>query len=59
MKLKNLFSGQKKKNLKLITTEKDYFRIKQFGFKKIDYVSIDLKITNNKSFEKEVLKNLW
>ena len=57
--IKKIILRAKNKNLKLITTEKDYFRIKQFGFKKIDYVSIDLKITNNKSFEKEVLKNLW
>ena len=57
--IKKIILRAKNKNLKLITTEKDYFRIKQFGFKKIDYVSVDLKITNNKSFEKEVLKNLW
>ena len=48
----------KEKGLKLITTEKDYFRIKQLGFKKIDYVSVNLKIINFKNFEKELLRNL-
>ena len=57
--IKKIISRAKNKNLKLITTEKDYFRIKRFGFKKIDYISVDLKITNSKSFEKELLKKLW
>ena len=48
----------KERKLKLVTTEKDYFRIKDLGFKKFDYVSIDLKINKYNSFEKEVLKNI-
>ncbi len=56
--IKNLILLAKEKGLKLITTEKDYFRIKQLGFKKIDYVSVNLKIINFKSFEKELLRNL-
>lgn len=56
--VENLMLLAKEKNLKLITTEKDYFRIKQLGFKKIDYVSVNLKIINFKSFEKELLRNL-
>ncbi len=57
--IKDIILKAKAKNLKLVTTEKDYFRIKQFGYKRIDYISVDLKITNNKSFEKEILKCLW
>tara|TARA_A100001011_G_scaffold198408_1_gene206715 strand:+ start:4789 stop:5715 length:927 start_codon:yes stop_codon:yes gene_type:complete len=56
--MKNLMKLAKEKSLKLITTEKDYFRIKHMGFKKIDYVSVNLKIINFKSFEKELLRNL-
>ena len=56
--VKNLILLAKEKGLKLITTEKDYFRIKQLGFKKIDYVSVNLKIINFKNFEKELLRNL-
>ena len=56
--IEGLVSKAKEKGLKLITTEKDYFRIKQLGLRKINYVSVDLKIVNNKSFEKELLRNL-
>ena len=56
--VENLMLLAKEKGLKLITTEKDYFRIKQLGFKKIDYVSVNLKIINFKNFEKELLRNL-
>ena len=57
--IENLIFKAKEKGLKLVTTEKDYFRIKQLGFKKINYVSVNLKIINYKSFEKELLRNLW
>ncbi|MDC3152235.1 tetraacyldisaccharide 4'-kinase [Pelagibacteraceae bacterium] len=56
--IKKLIFRAKKNKLKLITTEKDYFKIKQLGFSKIDYVSINLKIIKFKSFEKEILKNI-
>ena len=55
IEIKNLIELAKERKLKLVTTEKDYFRIKDLGFKKIDYVSIDLKINKYNSFEKEVL----
>ena len=57
--IKNIILKAKKKNLKLITTEKDFYRIKYLGLKKIDYISVDLKIFKNKSFEQEILKYLW
>ena len=53
-----MISKAKEEGLTLLTTEKDFFRIKRSGFKKINYVSVDLKIINNKSFEKILLKNL-
>ena len=56
--IKNLLSLAKSKKLNLVTTEKDYFRIKKLGFKKISYVSVDLKIINLKSFEKEILRSI-
>ena len=56
--IENLISRAKEKDLKLITTEKDFFRIKTLGFRKINFVSINLKIINYKSFEKELLRNL-
>ena len=41
-----------KNDCELITTEKDYFRIKDLGFDKIQYLKIELKI-----FEKEKIIN--
>ncbi len=56
--MENLIFKAKDEGLTLLTTEKDFFRIKKSGVKKINYVSVELKILNNKSFEKEILKNL-
>ena len=56
--IENLISKAKDEALTLLTTEKDFFRIKKSGIKNINYVSVELKISNNKSFEKELLKNL-
>ncbi len=56
--IKDIIVRAKKNGLKLLTTEKDYFRIKQLGLKKIDYVSVELKIIKYKSFEKEIIKHL-
>ena len=56
--IQNIILNAKKRKLKIITTEKDYFRIKQLGLRNIQYVSIDLKIIEYKTFEKEILQNL-
>ena len=56
--IENLISKAKDEALTLLTTEKDFFRIKKSGIKNINYVSVELKISNNKSFEKELLRNL-
>ena len=56
--IENIILRAKEKKLEVITTEKDYFRIKNLGFKKIHYISVELKIIISKSFESEVLKNL-
>ena len=56
--IRDLILKAKEKKLNLITTEKDYFRIKHLGFNKIEYISINLKIIKNQSFENELLKSL-
>ena len=56
--IKDIVLRAKEKKLKIITTEKDYFRIKNLGFKKIEYIAVDLKMKNYESFQKEVLKVL-
>ena len=45
-------------NLDLITTEKDFYRVKDYGFKNLKYLKIDLKIEEKNKFIAEVLKHL-
>ena len=37
-------------------TEKDYLRVKDFNFKEIDYLKIELLIKNESNFINRVLK---
>lgn len=56
--IENLILKAKEEGLTVLTTEKDFFRIKRSGIRNLNYVSVDLKIINDKSFVKELLKNL-
>ncbi|MAW17041.1 MAG: tetraacyldisaccharide 4'-kinase [Pelagibacteraceae bacterium] len=50
--IQSMINESLKNDCELITTEKDYFRIKDLGFDKIQYLKIELKI-----FEKEKIIN--
>ena len=39
-----------KENLKIIMTEKDYYKINKFGINKIDYLKVSLEIENKEKF---------
>jgi KDO2-lipid IV(A) lauroyltransferase len=54
--LDKLLKISKENNLKLLTTEKDFFRIKHFNITDIDYLTIKLEIINEELFEKELKK---
>ena len=56
--LNNLIDFSLKNNLKLITTEKDFFRIKHFKLPHIKYLEVKLEISNKESFEKKIIKYL-
>ena len=56
--LNELINLSNEKNLKLITTEKDFFRIKHFKLPQIQYLQINLEIKNQNNFEKEIMKYL-
>ena len=56
--LDKLLKISKENNLKLLTTEKDFFRIKHFNTIDIDYLTIKLEIINEELFEKELKKHL-
>jgi len=54
--IQNLISISKEKKMRLVTTEKDYFRLKKIGYSNIDYISVKLKILNKLKFIKEIKK---
>ena len=56
--LDKLLKISKENNLKLLTTEKDFFRIKHFNTNDIDYLTIKLEIINKELFEKELKRHL-
>ena len=43
-------------NLDIITTEKDYYRIKKFRLKKIRFIPVSVKINKEKKFITEIMK---
>jgi tetraacyldisaccharide 4'-kinase len=56
--LKNLINFSLKNNLKLITTEKDFFRIKHFQLPQIEYLEVKLEILNEDNFKQKIVKYL-
>ncbi len=54
--LEKLIDFAKKNSLEIITTEKDYFRLKNFNFKEIDYLSVKLEIFNENLLIQELKK---
>ena len=47
-----------KNNFELITTEKDFYRIKDYGFKKLKYLKVDLIIKEKNKLISEILSHL-
>ena len=56
--IKKMLDESVKNNLNLITTEKDFYRIKDFGFREIKYLKVELQINEKDHFVKEILKYL-
>mgnify|MGYP001307832971 FL=1 len=55
--IKKMIDECKKNNLELITTEKDYYRIKNFGFK-INCLKVKLEILKKEKFLSQILDYL-
>ena len=53
--IQNMVNESRKENLELVTTEKDYYRIQDFGFKEIQYLKIDLKILERERFFSQIM----
>ena len=47
-----------KNNCEIITTEKDYYRIKDYGFSNIKYLKIELQIHQKDKLIKQILSYL-
>ena len=56
--LKRLIDYSIKNNLQLITTEKDFFRMKHFQLPQIECLNVNLELLNKNTFEKEIDKYL-
>ena len=54
--LENFISISKNLDCKIITTEKDFMRIKKINYDKIKFIKVDLKILNEKKFLKDISK---
>ena len=54
--LNNLINFSTQNDLKLVTTEKDFFRIKHLHLSQIEYLNVRLEISNKDTLEKEINK---
>tara|TARA_A100000164_G_scaffold119839_1_gene105889 strand:- start:120 stop:1049 length:930 start_codon:yes stop_codon:yes gene_type:complete len=55
LEIERMANESLKNDLQLLTTEKDYFRIKDFGYKNIKYLKIKLEILEKDKFMDQVL----
>ena len=58
LEIQKMVDFSNKNNLELVTTEKDYYRIKSYGFKNIHYLKIELEIFEINKFLNEIKNNL-
>ena len=58
MDIRKIKKIAKDNNLKILTTEKDFYRIPTKQRKNIDYLKVNLKINKQKEFKKFLIKNL-
>jgi tetraacyldisaccharide 4'-kinase len=54
--IKNIIEEAKIKNFQIITTEKDYFKIKHFNNQDVEYLKVSLEINEKKSFIQKINK---
>ena len=58
MEIKNIINDAKKNNLDIVTTEKDYFRIKKYNFERIGFVELNLEFNSNEEILEKILKKI-
>ena len=52
----SIIEETKKNNCEIIMTEKDFFKIKKFNLKSLNYLKISLEINNKKKFLNRILR---
>ena len=53
--LEDIISEAQEKNLEIVTTEKDFYRIKKYKLNKINYIKIEIEISNKDDFLRNIL----
>ena len=56
--IKEMTEEANKNNFELITTEKDFYRIKDIGFNKLKYLKIDIEVKEKNNLMSEILSHL-
>ena len=56
--IQNIINDAKNKNLKIIMTEKDFFKINEFKIEKIDYLKVILKVDEKQDLINKIKKYL-
>ena len=54
--LKKIIEEAKEKNLKIIMTEKDFFKVSDFGFTELNYIKVSLTIHNKEKLIRRIKK---
>lgn len=54
----NIIREAEEKNYKIIMTEKDFYKIKEYNFDKVNFLKVELKITDRENFN-NILKDLY
>jgi len=54
--IENIIAEAKNKNYTIIMTEKDFFKIKDFGFKNLHYLSVSLEIKEKEKLLKKITR---
>ena len=58
IELEKIINFCMKNNLRLVTTEKDFFRIKHYDLPQIQYLEVKLEIANKNKLEQKIIKYL-
>ena len=58
IEIQNIIDDSVKNNLQIITTEKDYYRIKDYGFKTIEHLKLEIQMLDKNRFINKILNCL-